>query len=86
MGKKREDTSPETLEEEVQEIRRAVFKILEGLLPPKEVREEVIRNVYNIEISFLRIFKTLLDYKLETLQQKMEGNKGKKKAKKIEVE
>ncbi len=79
MGKKKE----EVLEEEIREIGRSFSKLLEVFLPPKEVREEVMRNIYTIELSLLRIFKTLIDYQVEKLEEKAEP---KKKAKKIEVE
>ncbi len=76
----------ESLEEEVQELKRNILGVFETLLPPKEVREEIVRNVYNIELSLLRIFKTLLDYKVESLEKKVEGKREKKKSKKIEIE
>jgi len=86
MAKKKEEMKPESLEEEVQELKRNILGVFETLLPPKEVREEVIRNIYNIELSFLKIFKTLLDYQVESLEKKVEGKGKKKKAQKIEVE
>ncbi|HIC97074.1 MAG TPA: hypothetical protein EYP11_01575 [Aquificaceae bacterium] len=75
-----------SMEEEVQELRRSVLGALERLLPPKEVREEVLRNVYTIELSFLKIIKTLLDHQVEVLEKKVERKPGKKKAQKIEIE
>lgn len=86
MVKKREDIRPESLEEEVQELKRSILGVFETLLPPKEVREEVVKNLYNIELSFLKIFKTLLDYQVESLEKKVEGKGKKRKAQKIEVE
>ncbi len=80
MGKKKEEVLEE---EEIREIGRSFSKLLEVFLPPKEVREEVMRNIYTIELSLLRIFKTLIDYQVEKLEEKAEP---KKKAKKIEVE
>ena len=86
MAKKKEELKVESLEEEVQELKRSIFGIFERLLPPKEVREEVVRNVYNIELSLLKIVKTLLDYQVESLERKVEGKPKKKKAQKIKVE
>ena len=60
MGKK-EKLEQESLEEQVEELRRDVFKVFELLLPPKEIRREVMRNLYTIELSFWKIFKTLVD-------------------------
>ncbi len=85
MAKKKEELKVESMEEEVQELKRDLLGIFENLLPPKEVREEVIRNVYAIELSLLKIFKTLLDYQVESLEKKVE-KKGKKKAQRIKIE
>lgn len=63
MGKK-EKLEQESLEEQVEELRRDVFKVFELLLPPKEIRREVMRNLYTIELSFWKIFKTLVDYEV----------------------
>ncbi|MDQ7037682.1 MAG: hypothetical protein Q9N26_00575 [Aquificota bacterium] len=76
----------ESIEEEIRELRRSLLGVLEAFLPPKEVREEVVKNVYTIELSLLRILKTLIDYKVESLQSRIEKKQGKKKAKRIEVE
>ncbi len=81
---KKEELKAESLEEEVRELRKSVFNLIEVLLPPRDVREEVKKNLYLMELSFLRIFKTLLDYQVETLEKKVQGKK--KKAQKIEVE
>ncbi len=83
MAKEREK---EVFEEEIKELRRSLTSLLELCLPPKDVREEILRNIYTIELSLLRIFKTLIDYQVENLQSRIERKEGKKKAKKIEVE
>jgi len=83
---KKEELKVESLEEQVQELKGSLLGLFERLLPPKEVREEVVRNIYNIEISLLKIAKVLLDYQLESLERKVEGKPKKKKAQKIEVE
>ena len=58
----------------------------ELLLPPKEIRREVMRNLYTIELSFWKIFKTLVDYEVSKLEGKIEKSEKKEKVKKIEVE
>ena len=85
MGKK-EKMEQESLEELVEELRRDVFKVFELLLPPKEIRREVMRNLYTIELSFWKIFKTLVDYEVSKLEGKIEKSEKKEKVKKIEVE
>jgi len=85
MGKK-EKLEQESLEEQVEELRRDVFKVFELLLPPKEIMREVMRNLYTIELSFWKIFKTLVDYEVSKLEGKIEKSEKKEKVKKIEVE
>ena len=86
MAGKKEELKVESLEEEVEELKRSVMGLFERLLPPKEVREEVIKNIYTIELSLLKIAKALLDYQVESLERKLEEKPNKRKAKKIEVE
>ncbi|NPA40730.1 MAG: hypothetical protein GXO18_00440 [Aquificae bacterium] len=86
MAKKKEELKVESLEEEVQELKRDLLGVFESFIPPKEVREEIIKNIYTIELSFLKIFKALLDYQVESLEKKVSKNGSKKKAKKIEIE
>ena len=78
MGKK-EKLEQESLEEQVEELRRDVFKVFELLLPPKEIRREVMRNLYTIELSFWKIFKTLVDYEVSKLEGKIEKSEKKEK-------
>ncbi len=85
-GRKKEELKPESLEEEVRELRKSLLNLFEVLLPPKEIRDEVLKNIYTIELSFLRIFKTLLDYQVESLERKVEKRERKRKAQRIEVE
>ncbi len=85
MAGKKEDLKTETLEEEIEEIRGSIGRLMEKLLPPKDVRDEVVRNIYAIELSFLKIVKTLIDYKVNSLEEKT-SDKKKKTSKKIEVE
>jgi len=88
MEEKKEELKVESLEEEIKEMKREVYKLLELFLPPKEVRKEIVKNLYTIELSFLKIFKTLLDYKTQELEKKLEkkGETKKEKVKKIQVE
>ncbi len=84
----KEELKPESLEQEVEELRRSIFKLFELLLPPKEIRREVMKNLYTAELSLLRIFKTLLDYKVSQVERRVESKEEKKKerVKKVEVE
>ncbi|NAZ23149.1 MAG: hypothetical protein GU346_01615 [Thermocrinis sp.] len=88
MAKEKEELKVESLEEEVEQMKKEVGKLLEFLLPPKEVRREIMKNVYTIELSILNIFKTLLDYKVKELERKLEekGEGKKERVKKIQVE
>jgi hypothetical protein len=83
----KEELKPESMQEEVEELRKSVFKLFEILLPPKEVRREVMKNLYMAELSMLRILKTLLDYKVSQLESKAQAKEEKKeRAKKVPVE
>ncbi|MCS7308367.1 MAG: hypothetical protein NZ526_07450 [Aquificaceae bacterium] len=82
----KEKTEQESLEEQVEELRKETFRLFEFFLPPKEVRREVLRNIYTIELSFWKILKTLVDYELSKVERKLEGSQQKGKVKKIEVE
>ncbi len=79
----------QSLEDQVEEIKKSLFKGLEILIPPKEVREEITRNVYQIQLSALKILKALVDYQVSLLEErtKVENDKKNKKgAKRIKVE
>jgi hypothetical protein len=88
MAKEKEELKVESLEEEVEQMKKEVGKLLEFSLPPKEVRREIMKNIYTIELSILNIFKTLLDYKVKELEKRLEEREeGKKeRVKKIQVE
>jgi len=91
MGEKKEELKPQTLEEEVEELKHKFASIVNLCLPPKEVLDEVKKDLITAQISILKIFKTLLDYQIETLQKLAEGKpsqppKKKKKIQKIKVE
>ncbi|SNZ11103.1 hypothetical protein [Hydrogenobacter hydrogenophilus] len=83
----KEELKPESMQEEVEELRKSMFKLFELLLPPKEVRREVMKNLYMAELSMLRILKTILDYKVSQLERKAQEKEEKKeRAKKVPVE
>lgn len=88
MAKEKEELKVESLEEEVEQMKKEVGKLFDLFLPPKEVRREIIKNIYTIELSVLNIFKTLLDYKVKELERRLEekGEGKKEKVKKIQVE
>jgi len=91
MGEKKEELKPQTLEEEVEELKHKFASIVNLCLPPKEVLDEVKKDLITAQISILKIFKTLLDYQIETLQKLAEGKpsqqpKKEKKIQKIKVE
>ncbi len=83
---KKEKIEQESLEEQVEELRKDMFKVFEVLLPPKEVRREIMKNLYLMELSFLRILKTLIDYEVGKIEGKVGKEEKKEKVKKIEVE
>lgn len=82
----REELKEESLEKQVEELRKDLFKLFEVLLPPKEVRREVMKNLYTIELSFWKIIKTIVDYEVQRLESRVEGREKKEKVKRIEVE
>ena len=91
MGEKKEELKPPTLEQEVQELREKFGHLLQLCIPPKEVVEEIKRDFLTAQVSLLKIFKTLLDYQIETLEKLAQGEKQKKEShkkgvKKIKVE
>jgi len=94
MGGKKEELKPQTLEEEVEELKHKLGGLLQLCIPPKEVIDEIKRDLITAQVSILKIFKTLLDYQIETLErfaqgETSEGNKStktQKGVKKIKVE
>jgi hypothetical protein len=91
MGKRKE-LKPESLEEQVAELKKKMLPLLELCIPPEEVREEIKRNLLTAQVSLLKVFKTLLDYQIEALERLADGKpadateKGKKEVKKIKVD
>ncbi len=89
MGQK--ELKPATLEEQMEETKERVEGLLRLCIPPKEVIDEIKRDFLTAQVSILKIFKTLLDYQIQTLERLAEGEgstqKGKKsKVQKIKVE
>ncbi len=91
MGGRKEELKPQSLEEEVEELKRKFGHILQLCIPPKEVLDEIKKDFISAQVSLLKIFKTLLDYQIETLEKlasegKEEKTGSKKGVKKIKVE
>jgi hypothetical protein len=94
MGRKKDELKPQTLEEEVEELKQKFGHILQLCIPPKEVMDEIKKDFLIAQVSILKIFKTLLDYQIETLERLAQGetqkeekeNKSSKGVKKIKVE
>jgi hypothetical protein len=68
MGEKKE-LKPETLEEQVKELRQKILPLLELCIPSEEVRKEIKKNLITAQISLLKVFKTLLDYQIKVLER-----------------
>ncbi|WP_461830198.1 hypothetical protein [Aquifex sp.] len=75
-----------SMEKELEELRREFFKFLEFCIPPKEVREEVMKNLYTIPLSVLKIMKALLDYEIKLLEERIKETEKKPKSKRIALE
>ncbi len=91
MTDKREELKLQSLEEEVEELKKRFGHIFQLCIPPKEVLDEIKKDFITAQVSILKIFKTLLDYQIETLEKlASEGDKEnketKKRVKKIKVE
>ncbi len=87
MDEKQEELKVESLEDQVKEMNKSLFYLIDKLLPPKEVREEVKKQIYMAQLSVLKAMKTLIDYKVSQLENRVESKpKKKEKTKKIEVE
>ncbi len=87
---KNEELHVETLEEQVKELREKIAHLLELCIPPAEVRNEIKRNLITAQVSLLKIFKTLLDYQISTLErlagEEEKSKKQEKRVKKIKLE
>lgn len=86
MEGKQETLNAPSLEKELQEIKREFYRILEFFIPPKEVVEEVRKNLYTIPLSVLRIMRTLIDYEIKLLEERIKETESKPKSKRITVE
>lgn len=83
---KKEEVREESLEEQVEELRRDMLRFLELILPPREVRREVMKNLYTMELSFWKIIKTIVDYEVGRIQSRIEEKEKKERVKRVEVE
>ena len=72
MGEKKR-LQQETLEEQVAEMKRKLAPLMELCIPPREVREEIKRNLLTAQVSLLKVFKTLLEYQIEALERLADG-------------
>ncbi len=73
-------------EESIKQIRKMLF---EAFLPPKELRDEVMKELLIAEESFWKAIKAIVDYKINKIESKVKEKEPKvkdKKAKKIEIE
>lgn len=83
---KKEELREETLEEQVEELKKEMCRALELILPPREVRKEFIRNLQMMELSFWKAIKTLVDYQVEKLEKKTYPEEKKERVKRVQVE
>ncbi len=84
MGSKGDEDKKE-IYNELREIIKHLDNIFDLLLPPKEVRNKVISEIREAEISFLKALRTLIDYKIEKLSES-DRRDSRSKAQKIKVE
>jgi len=84
--RKEEELKVPTMEKEIEELRREFFKFMEFCIPPKEVRDEVMKNLYNIPLSILKAFRTILDYEIKVLEERVKETERKPKSRRIAVE
>jgi len=84
--RKEEELKIPSMEKELEEIKREFFKFMEFCVPPKEVRDEVMRNLYNIPLSVLKAFRTILDYEIKLLEERIKETERKPKSRRIAVE
>ncbi len=87
MKEKQEELKVESLEDQVKEMNKSLYYLIDKLLPPKEVREDVKKQIFTAQLSVLKAIKAIIDYKVSQLENKVEGKPTKKeKTRKIEVE
>ncbi|GAB6078247.1 hypothetical protein [Hydrogenobaculum acidophilum] len=84
----KEKLEVESFEDEAQRAREEALKMLfSAFLPPKEIREEVIRQMRISEMAFWKALKAVVDYKVQKLEKQTEPKQDiKRKAKKIDIE
>jgi len=86
MEQKKEELKVQSMEKELEELRRDFFKFMEFCVPPKEVRDEIAKNLYTIPLSLLKIMRTLLDYEIKVLEERIKETEKKPKSKRIKIE
>lgn len=84
----KEKLEVESFEDSTDRAREEALKaIFSMLLPPKEIREEVIRQMRISEMAFWKALKAIVDYKVNKLEKKTAPKQEtKRKATKIEIE
>jgi hypothetical protein len=86
----KEKLEVESFEDQAEMAREQALKMLfNAFLPPKEIREEVIRQMRISEMAFWKALKSVVDYKVQKLEKKTEPKQeveGKRKARKINIE
>jgi len=86
----KEKLEVESFEDQAEVAREQALKMLfNAFLPPKEIREEVIRQMRISEMAFWKALKAVVDYQVQKLEKKTEPKQeaeGKRKARKINIE
>ncbi len=84
----KEDLKVESFEDSADTAREEAIKALFGMvLPPKEIREEVVRQMRISEMAFWKALKAVVDYKVNKLEKKTAPKQEtKRKATKIDIE
>ncbi|NPA32862.1 MAG: hypothetical protein GXO04_04475 [Aquificae bacterium] len=75
-----------TLEKEIEELKGELFALLRFCIPPAEVRQEVMRNLYTIPLSLLKICRTLIDYEIKLLEERIQETQKTQKSRRIKIE
>ena len=88
VKKKEEALEVPSMEKELEEIKKEFMSLMEFFIPPKEVRKEVLKNIYSIPLPFLKIMRTLLDYQIKLLEERIKEaeEEKKQKSRRIEIE
>lgn len=84
----KEELRTESFEDSADQAREEVIKAIFGMmLPPKEIRQEVLRQIRISEMAFWKALKAVVDYKVNKLEKKTTPKQEtKQKATKINIE